>query len=164
MSTSTQSSSGTVVVVGIAVVVAALFFGFQSWFSGEPDPELERPDQDRRVIELQAVWLERQVDEHIIDPWDDRAGERLVAPQRDVTITYWVDGDQHSVIWDEEERGHWKEHFAAPVGSHIRLLIEQGSSGGFLQCHILQDGTMVAYEHRNDAGDCNLEWVVVESP
>lgn len=163
--TATKGGSGTLVGAFVVfIVLVGMMVISNGWFSGVPDPDLEDTDQDRRIIELQVVWLDRERDEHAIDPWDDRAGERVISPNRDVTITYWIDGEQHAGTWGEDDRGLWKHQFAAAVGSHIRFLVEETSRGGFKQCHILQDEQMVNYQHRNDGGDCDLEWVVVESP
>lgn len=157
----TSTKSGNGVFIGVVVVICVLVGVMavsNGWFGGAPD--LDDTDQERRIIELQVVWLDRERDEHVIDPWDDRAGERVISPNRDVTITYWIDGEQHAGVWDEDDRGLWKHQFAAAVGSHIRFLVEETARGGFKQCHILQDEQLVNYEHRNDGGDCDLEHVV----
>lgn len=119
----------------------------------ERDHEVRAPaveDEDRKIVVLTVV-----------------AGRftdgKFEGSGRDLTITYWVNGERFAADRDEPEGGPWNEILALSSGAEVRLLVEQHGEGGFLMCNISSEGRTLSpngYMHRNDAGDCDVNGVV----
>jgi hypothetical protein len=157
-----STASGAVAV--IVVLILAGLAANAGFFGQRPDPDLEPgPERERHIIELQVIWMDRIPDEE--RDWDPEWEEQpttLVPSDRELTITYYLDDEPHPTQYDHP--GTWNEFLAAPIGTRIRLLVEEvsGPSRGqpFKQCTIFEWNQMVAYEHRNDMGDCDVRWTV----
>lgn len=149
-------------IIGICAVVAALVL-FGNWMndnmsddaepgSGPVDPLLlPDPEDDRKLVILTVAWGQFR-------------DNSFVGDEREITITYWVDGDRHSAVDRDDDSGStWTEYLVVPDGTEIELLAEQGGTGGFLMCSIAANGKTLfpdGYMHRNDAGDCRARGIV----
>lgn len=111
---------------------------------------LERPDSDkippvnninpvRRVIVLKSVWS-------------------FPNTGRIIKITYWRDNVAHPVPNPPRE---WTEEFTAEIGEVIKIKVDQIEGSGFLQCSIIQDEVVVAYQHWNGGNSCYVKHAVV---
>lgn len=95
-------------------------------------------------------------------------------PQRDREYTikmsvYTIPAHPLLVRWRVNGVGNDDEHDAArwvrternvPAGSRVILRAERKSYGGYILCTIDENGSPVAMEQRNDAGDCSVAWTV----
>lgn len=155
MSTGTKSNASAAL-IGVGIVILVLGVA-GTWFSGqEGDPSEPggAPEEEPRLVILTAAWGHF---EHEEQDW------RFRDDDRDVTITFWVDGVEHSATRDDEPGQPWTEYLALHPGAEVRLLVEQHGYGGFLMCSISSNGKVLSpngYMHRNDAGDCDVTGVV----
>lgn len=89
--------------------------------------------------------------------------------EREVTTTYWIDGQRYAGMQEESMRGEWREFFLAEQGTQVELLAENVGAGGRLSCFIFSgppgNEILVRELHRiGDAGDCRLEYTVGGPP
>lgn len=90
--------------------------------------------------------------------------------EREVTTTYWINGERHAGLQEASIPGQWREWFDAPIGTEVRVLAENVGQGGRLSCFIYMgppgDEIPVRDKHRTeqDAGDCDIEHRVGDPP
>jgi len=168
MSTGTATSTGSgnaLKVAGVIILILA-GLGFASakgWISpgGDPSEPGGAPEEEPRLVILTAAWGHFEPGQ---GTWPDGEPRREFRDDdRDVTITYWVDGVQHAATRDDRPGEPWTEYLALHSGAEVRLLVEQHGVGGFLMCSISANGKVLlpsGYMHRNDAGDCDVSGVV----
>lgn len=157
----TKNGAGAVLgVLGLLAVMAGLGMTF---LGGQDDNEVTGSEdrESARLVVLTGVWGHFEPGGGM-----DGNGEPtslFVGDDRDVTITYFIDGVPHAATRDEVQVGVWAEYLAIHPGAEVRLLIEQHGVGGFLMCSIMVNGrtlTPDGYMHRNDAGDCEVSGIV----
>ena len=89
---------------------------------------------------------------------------------REVTTTYWVDGQRHAGLQEDSLRGEWREWFLAAEGTEVRVLAENVDQGGRLSCFLFAgppgNEILVREMHRvqQDIGDCELFYRVGDPP
>ena len=168
MSTGTATSTGSggaLKVAGVVILlIAALGFATsQGWISpgGDPSEPGGAPEEEPKLVILTAAWGHFEPGE---GTWPDGEPRRKFRDDdRDVTITFWVDGVEHAATRDDRPGEPWTEYLALHSGAEVRLLVEQHGIGGFLMCSISANGKVLlpnGYMHRNDAGDCDVNGVV----
>lgn len=167
MSTAVKSkSSGS----GLKAAGAALLILAGIWFladrgiiggGGDPFEPGGAPEQEPRLVILTAAWGHF---EDTGETWEDgEPRSKFVNDDREMTITFWVDGILYPAVRDEQVGSPWTEYLALHEGAEVRLLVEQHGTGGFLMCSISANGKILlpnGYMHRNDAGDCDVTGVV----
>lgn len=163
-STTTSSGNGLKAAGVIVLILAGIWFAADRGIiggGGDPSEPGGAPEREPRLVILTAAWGHF---EETGETWED--GEPRSAfrgDDRDMTITYWVDGVRYPAVRDDEPGEPWTEYLALHEGAEIRLLVEQHGAGGFLMCSISSNGKVLApngYMHRNDAGDCDVNGVV----
>lgn len=106
-----------------------------------------------------ALNRESPVDENHTKDKEIRLEVRWDPSPQVITISYKIDGKP--ILVDNVPRySEWTQKFNVSSGTKIELKAEHGYTGGYLQCVIYVNDKIVNYEHRNDAGDCNISYVV----
>lgn len=163
MSGNQATKNGAAAVVGVLAVLAIIAGLGMTFLSGQDDNEATGPEdrESARLVVFTGVWGH-------FEPGGGTNGNGeptsiFVGDDRDLTITYFIDGVPHAATRDEVQVGVWAEYLAIHPGAEVRLLIEQHGTGGFLLCSITVNGrtlTPDGYMRRNDAGDCEVSGTV----
>lgn len=152
MAAQTRSGGGLKAMLVVVVGIAAL-----AWWFGDMEeddgvgiyPPGGRDDESRSVV--------------LIVNWSHPV-------EREITTTYWINGERHAGLQEESMKGEWREWFTAPMGTLVRVLAENVGAGGRLSCFIFEGppGNEILVREMNrltgDAGECELEHRVGDPP
>lgn len=168
MSGAKTGSGAALKAIGVIVILlgAIGYAGSQGWIGGtggdgDPLDTEGGPEESARLVMLSSTWGHF---EDTGEVWEgtDKPKLRFVVDDRNVTITYWIDGVRYLATRDDDPGEPWVEYLALQPGTEIRLLVEQHEYGGLLTCWISVNGTTLpgGFMERNDAGDCDITSVV----
>lgn len=159
----TSSGNGLKAAGVIMLILAGIWFMADQGIiggGGDPFEPGGAPEREPRLVILTVAWGHF---EDTGETWKDGEPRSVFrSDDREMTITYWIDGVRYPAVRDEPG-STWTEYLALHEGAEVRLLVEQHGAGGFLMCSVTGNGKVLepnGYMHRNDAGDCDVNGVV----